>query len=128
MDTGQARSEGEKHKSFLCVWSTYEDKTTWQFNYLIIGGHHDLLATQLCSIVRAGLVGGVVYVAETKQDGIVGTAVWFGPDQELLASSIERVDQEVSGLEEKLGGLRDEMQSLKVDLYARFGRSINLEV
>lgn len=47
--------------------------------------------------------------------------------QSMLSSSTERIDEEVSALEEKLGGIREEMQQLKVALYARFGRSINLE-
>ncbi|OTB04054.1 hypothetical protein M426DRAFT_321151 [Hypoxylon sp. CI-4A] len=47
--------------------------------------------------------------------------------QELLASSNTRVDEEVSELEDKLGTVKDEMTQLKVALYARFGRSINLE-
>lgn len=45
----------------------------------------------------------------------------------MLSSSTERIDEEVSALEEKLSGIREEMQQLKVALYARFGRSINLE-
>ncbi|RAH50211.1 tubulin-binding prefolding complex subunit GIM3 [Aspergillus brunneoviolaceus CBS 621.78] len=47
--------------------------------------------------------------------------------QSLLATSTEQIDAEVSKLEEKLGDLREELQQLKVALYARFGRSINLE-
>ncbi|KAL4940379.1 hypothetical protein BDV06DRAFT_196812 [Aspergillus oleicola] len=47
--------------------------------------------------------------------------------QGMLASSTEQIDSEVSKLEDTLGELRDEMQQLKVALYARFGRSINLE-
>ncbi|KAI0830912.1 Prefoldin, subunit 4 [Hypoxylon sp. FL0890] len=47
--------------------------------------------------------------------------------QELLASSTSRVEEEVSALEDKLGTVKDEMTQLKVELYARFGRSINLE-
>ncbi|KAI9873407.1 MAG: hypothetical protein M1830_000444 [Pleopsidium flavum] len=47
--------------------------------------------------------------------------------QSLLSSSTERIDEDVSALEGKLGGIREEMQQLKVALYARFGRSINLE-
>ncbi|PLB48240.1 Prefoldin, subunit 4 [Aspergillus steynii IBT 23096] len=47
--------------------------------------------------------------------------------QSLLSSSTEQIDTEVSGLEDKLGDLREELQQLKVALYARFGRSINLE-
>ncbi|KAL2798721.1 Prefoldin subunit-domain-containing protein [Aspergillus keveii] len=47
--------------------------------------------------------------------------------QTMLSSSSEQIDSEVAQLEETLGELRDEMQQLKVALYARFGRSINLE-
>ncbi|OCK92282.1 Prefoldin, subunit 4 [Cenococcum geophilum 1.58] len=46
---------------------------------------------------------------------------------ELLSASTENIDKDVNGLEEKLGEIREEMQGLKVALYARFGRSINLE-
>ncbi|KAK0312655.1 hypothetical protein LTR29_004611 [Friedmanniomyces endolithicus] len=47
--------------------------------------------------------------------------------QELLSSSVERINGNVESLEEKLSGLRDEMRELKAALYGRFGRSINLE-
>ncbi|KAI8960605.1 Prefoldin, subunit 4 [Daldinia sp. FL1419] len=47
--------------------------------------------------------------------------------QELLASSTTKMEEEVSALEEKLSTVKDEMTQLKVELYARFGRSINLE-
>jgi len=46
---------------------------------------------------------------------------------EMLAASTESIDTEVQALEEKLAGIREQMQELKVALYARFGRSINLE-
>jgi prefoldin subunit 4 len=46
---------------------------------------------------------------------------------ELLSSSTEKLDQDVDKLESQLSKIRDEMQELKVSLYARFGRSINLE-
>jgi prefoldin subunit 4 len=50
------------------------------------------------------------------------------PDvQELLTSSVEKIDTEVADLEEKISGLNDEMRDLKSALYGRFGRSINLE-
>ena len=45
----------------------------------------------------------------------------------MLSASTEKVDGEISNLEESIGELREEMQQLKVALYARFGRSINLE-
>ncbi|PGH12030.1 hypothetical protein AJ79_04539 [Helicocarpus griseus UAMH5409] len=47
--------------------------------------------------------------------------------QSLLTASTEQIDEEVSKLEESLSDIRDELQKLKVALYARFGRSINLE-
>jgi prefoldin subunit 4 len=47
--------------------------------------------------------------------------------QEMLSTSTVKIEEEVSGLEEKLSTIREEMEQLKVELYARFGRSINLE-
>lgn len=47
--------------------------------------------------------------------------------QELLSQSVERINSDVSTLEEKLNEFRVEMQDLKAALYGRFGRSINLE-
>ncbi|KAI0856880.1 Prefoldin subunit-domain-containing protein [Xylaria cubensis] len=47
--------------------------------------------------------------------------------QEMLAESTSRIEEEVSELEDKIGSNKEEMQQLKVELYARFGRSINLE-
>lgn len=47
--------------------------------------------------------------------------------QELLSSSNGKLDEEVAALEERLGTIREEMQQLKVELYARFGKTINLE-
>ena len=47
--------------------------------------------------------------------------------QEHLAASVERINEEVMAVEEKLDGLREEMSDLKAALYGRFGRSINLE-
>ena len=46
----------------------------------------------------------------------------------MLSSSTSRIEEEVSELEDKIGTTKDEMQQLKVELYARFGRSINLEI
>lgn len=47
--------------------------------------------------------------------------------QSMLSTSTEQIDTDVSKLEDSIGELREEMQQLKVALYARFGRSINLE-
>lgn len=47
--------------------------------------------------------------------------------QELLSSSTEEIEESVSAIEGKLSNVREEMGQLKVQLYARFGKSINLE-
>lgn len=47
--------------------------------------------------------------------------------QEMLSTSTEKIEEEVTVVEEKLSAIREEMTQLKVELYARFGRSINLE-
>ena len=47
--------------------------------------------------------------------------------QEMLASSTEQIEESVSAVEGKLSTVREEMEQLKVQLYARFGKSINLE-
>lgn len=45
----------------------------------------------------------------------------------MLEASSTRIEEDVSQLEDKLSTAREEMTQLKVELYARFGKSINLE-
>jgi prefoldin subunit 4 len=45
----------------------------------------------------------------------------------MLSTNTTKIEEEVTVLEEKLSTVREEMSQLKVELYARFGRSINLE-
>ncbi|KAG6016532.1 hypothetical protein E4U43_003571 [Claviceps pusilla] len=47
--------------------------------------------------------------------------------QEMLEAATTRIDDETSALEDRISTVRDEMQQLKVELYARFGKQINLE-
>ncbi|RFU78855.1 gim complex component gim3 [Trichoderma arundinaceum] len=47
--------------------------------------------------------------------------------QEMLGAATTRIDEETLELEEKLGSIHEEMTQLKVELYARFGKQINLE-
>ncbi|KAH6662050.1 Prefoldin subunit-domain-containing protein [Halenospora varia] len=47
--------------------------------------------------------------------------------QQRLTATTEQIEEEVTALEEKLTTIREEQTQLKVELYARFGRSINLE-
>jgi prefoldin subunit 4 len=45
----------------------------------------------------------------------------------MLGISGAKVEEEITVLEEKLANIRQDMMQLKVELYARFGKSINLE-
>jgi prefoldin subunit 4 len=45
----------------------------------------------------------------------------------MLELSTARLDEEIGELEDKMGTIREEMTQLKVELYARFGKTINLE-
>ncbi|KEZ46108.1 hypothetical protein SAPIO_CDS0961 [Scedosporium apiospermum] len=47
--------------------------------------------------------------------------------QEMLENATSKIDEDVSKLEDELSSIRDQMTQLKVELYARFGKSINLE-
>lgn len=47
--------------------------------------------------------------------------------QSLLETSTNEVTGDVEKIQEKLTEVQDELQKLKVALYARFGRGINLE-
>ncbi|PSR85575.1 hypothetical protein BD289DRAFT_474268 [Coniella lustricola] len=47
--------------------------------------------------------------------------------QEMLSNDTTKIEEDISQLEDKLSTAREEMSQLKVELYARFGRSINLE-
>jgi prefoldin subunit 4 len=60
--------------------------------------------------------------------GDVFVSVKLEAAQEMLGLSAAKVEQEIVELEEKLEAVRDEMTQLKVELYSRFGKTINLEV
>ncbi|KFA60891.1 hypothetical protein S40285_04853 [Stachybotrys chlorohalonatus IBT 40285] len=47
--------------------------------------------------------------------------------QEMLGAATSTIEEETSELEDKLASIREEMTQLKVQLYARFGKQINLE-
>ncbi|ENH72916.1 Prefoldin subunit 4 [Fusarium oxysporum f. sp. cubense race 1] len=47
--------------------------------------------------------------------------------QEMLEQATEKLEEESTSLEQKLSSIREEMTKLKVELYARFGKQINLE-
>lgn len=47
--------------------------------------------------------------------------------QELLAQSVSTAEEEVNAIDDRIDKIKEEMEELKLALYGRFGRSINLE-
>lgn len=45
----------------------------------------------------------------------------------MLEQASTKIEEDVEGLESKLETIKEDMNQLKVELYARFGKSINLE-
>jgi prefoldin subunit 4 len=48
--------------------------------------------------------------------------------QGLLESSTARIDEEIEAIERKIDAHRETMEGLKVELYSKFGKAINLDV
>ncbi|KAF8247492.1 Prefoldin, subunit 4 [Wilcoxina mikolae CBS 423.85] len=48
--------------------------------------------------------------------------------QELLEKSTEKIDEEIAEIEKRIDGNRQVMDGLKVELYEKFGKAINLDV
>ncbi|KLO15161.1 hypothetical protein SCHPADRAFT_825154 [Schizopora paradoxa] len=61
-----------------------------KFHTFLVAGHTDLLFDIQLAMVKGGLIGGDVYVAEDSSGSIVGSAIWFGPNQELFHTAEER--------------------------------------
>ncbi|KAK1596617.1 prefoldin subunit [Colletotrichum navitas] len=60
----------------------------------------------------------------------IGDAYFHVPQPqaiEMLEQASANIEKDVEGLESKLETIKEEMTQLKVELYARFGKSINLE-
>ncbi|KLO11091.1 hypothetical protein SCHPADRAFT_488459 [Schizopora paradoxa] len=53
---------------------------------VFLGGHLELTSDFVSAIVKAGIVGGEVYVAEDNFGKIIGASVWFPPGHEFLDS------------------------------------------
>ena len=47
--------------------------------------------------------------------------------EETLEKKIEECEEKLGGVDEATGELKDQMTTLKVELYGRFGKSINLD-
>lgn len=48
--------------------------------------------------------------------------------QGLLEQSTAKIDEEIGEIESKINGNRQTLEELKVELYAKFGKAINLDV
>lgn len=48
--------------------------------------------------------------------------------QELLEQSTAKIDEEIEEIESKIDGNRKTLEVLKVELYAKFGKAINLDI
>lgn len=48
--------------------------------------------------------------------------------QELLEKSTEKIDEEIAEIEKRIDENRQVLDGLKVELYAKFGKAINLDV
>ncbi|KAF9874511.1 prefoldin subunit 4 [Colletotrichum karsti] len=60
----------------------------------------------------------------------IGDAYFHVPQPqaiEMLEKASSKIEEDVEELESKLETIKEEMTQLKVELYARFGKSINLE-
>ncbi|KAL1688287.1 hypothetical protein GGG16DRAFT_94823 [Schizophyllum commune] len=73
------------------------------FNHVLVGGNISLLPLLMRAQIKAGLIGGEVYVAGFGPDDISSAAVWFGPDQELLDSP----EQGAAGFNEFMGSITE---------------------
>jgi chaperonin cofactor prefoldin len=61
---------------------------------------------------------------------MIGNSFWVTPKEDAegkLEELTEGAKAKMTGLEEQLGGVKEEMAALKVKLYATFGSNINLE-
>lgn len=66
----------------------------------------------------------------TKSRYKIGDAFFHIPlpqAQEMLGISGSKLESAIEELEDSLGAIKEEMTQLKVELYARFGKSIQLE-
>ncbi|KAM9855568.1 prefoldin subunit 4 [Aulostomus maculatus] len=59
---------------------------------------------------------GDVFICHTQEE-----------TQEMLEAAKETLEQEVKGLEDRVSAIQQVLGDLKVQLYAKFGNSINLE-
>jgi prefoldin subunit 4 len=48
--------------------------------------------------------------------------------QELLEKSTAKIEEDIEEIEHKIDANRETMEALKVELYAKFGKAINLDV
>ena len=92
--------------------------TNWSWRMMMIGSRR--LCAELLNLART----------ENRYRYRIGdtfVSLPLSEVQDMLTTSTEKIEESVSAVEGKLSIVRDEMAQLKAQLYARFGKSINLE-
>ncbi|KAL1707415.1 hypothetical protein EV121DRAFT_278130 [Schizophyllum commune] len=78
-----------------------------EFNRILVGGDISILPLLMRAQIKAGLIGGEVYVAGFSHQDISSAAVWFGPGQEMLSSP----EQGNAGFNEFMGAIGDDTRN-----------------
>ena len=77
--------------------------------------------------MQGTLWGFLAYVALRYKVGDSFFHISVEQAQEMLSTQTSQIEDDTTELEDKLGSIREELTQLKVELYARFGKQINLE-
>ncbi|EPQ55011.1 hypothetical protein GLOTRDRAFT_138743 [Gloeophyllum trabeum ATCC 11539] len=64
----------------------------FEYSYFLsaLGGNRELVVPFLRAHLNAALLEGEIYVVEVPTDGIVGGAVWFGPQHKFISTPEQR--------------------------------------
>lgn len=54
----------------------------------MVGGRDELKSITYSTIIRATIVGGLLYLAVDENDQVVGTACWYPPGSDFLAECV----------------------------------------
>ncbi|KAL1688299.1 hypothetical protein GGG16DRAFT_116139 [Schizophyllum commune] len=78
-----------------------------EFNRILVGGDISILPLLMRAQIKAGLIGGEVYVAGFSHEDISSAAVWFGPGQEMLSSP----EQGEAGFNDFMGAIGEDTRN-----------------
>lgn len=69
-------------KLLLCLVTFFIDQGAAS----LVGGDTDLLRSQAVAMIRAGVLSGEFYVAQTSTGDVAGFTLWMPPGQEMFAT------------------------------------------